>query len=334
LIEVAASWLAEIESSIDAQTFLLYQDTYIATHFAPFFDTIDRLTTVGAEAYISSRLGAVSRETVKKEVSVLRQFARWAHRREFLSELPEIETPGRRVLGRAQVSARKQSFFVFSIGEMEAIIAALPEYATSKRSGLRFPVRARFVIAWEYALRPQTLNRLSVPEHYRQGAVDLVISDAIDKNRFGRPLAVSSGARNALDSVIPAKGSIFGAHDFRTLLRKAAHVAGIDAYRADRISDYDFRHSRLTYLGQVTSNLSGVMYIAGHKQPATTARYMRPQRAAADDVLAAAQAAADLPELRPACKGADMVVNLTRNAAADEVLMAAVAESDLGDRAG
>jgi hypothetical protein len=217
---------------------------------------------------------------------------------------------------------------------MEAIIAALPEYATSKRSGLRFPVRARFVIAWEYALRPQTLNKLSVPEHYRQGAVDLVISDAIDKNRFGRPLAVSSGARNALDSVIPAKGSIFGAHDFRTLLRKAAHVAGIDAYRADRISDYDFRHSRLTYLGQVTSNLSGVMYIAGHKQPATTARYMRPQRAAADDVLAAAQAAADLPELRPACKGADMVVNLTRNAAADEVLMAAVAESDLGDRAG
>jgi hypothetical protein len=96
------------------------------------------------------------------------------------------------------------SFFVFSIGEMEAIIAALPEYATSKRSGLRFPVRARFVIAWEYALRPQTLNKLSVPEHYRQGAVGLVISDAIDKNRFGRPLAVSSGARNALDSVIPA----------------------------------------------------------------------------------------------------------------------------------
>ena len=98
-------------------------------------------------------------------------------------------------------------------------------------------------------------------------------------------------AREALDSVCPVSGIIFGSHDFRTLLRAAAHAAGIDAYRADRISDYDFRHSRLTHLGQVTSNLSGVMYLAGHKQPATTARYMRPQKAAAEDVLQAASAA-------------------------------------------
>jgi len=71
-------------------------------------------------------------------------------------------------------------------------------------------------------------------------------------------------------------------------LRAAAEAAGIDEYRAARISDYDFRHSRLTHFGQVTSNLSGVMYLAGHKQPATTARYMRPQKAAAEEVLKAA----------------------------------------------
>lgn len=68
----------------------------------------------------------------------------------------------------------------------------------------------------------------------------------------------------------------------------AARAAGIDEYRASRISDYDFRHSRLTHLGQVSDNLSGVMFLAGHKQPATTARYLRPQKQA--EVLHAAAA--------------------------------------------
>jgi hypothetical protein len=62
-----------------------------------------------------------------------------------------------------------------------------------------------------------------------------------------------------------------------------------------RISPYDFCHSRLTHFGQVSSNLSGVMYLAGHRQAATTTKYMRPQKAAAEEVLRAA-AAAGQPE--------------------------------------
>ncbi|MGA9656597.1 MAG: tyrosine-type recombinase/integrase, partial [Polyangia bacterium] len=284
-----------IESSIDPRTFALYQDTYVATHFAPFFKTLDRLTTVGAEDYIAARLRQVTRETLKKELSVLRRFSKWAHRRGYLGQMPEIETPGRRVLGHVQASSRKRTFLVFTAEEIKSIIAQLPEHALSKRSGERFPVRARFVVAWESSLRPATLAKLSVPENYRVGASALTITDETDKSRFGRELPVSVKAREALDSVCPVAGIIFGRHDFRTLLRPAARAAGIDAYRADRISDYDFRHSRLTHLGQVTSNLSGVMYLAGHKQPATTARYMRPQKAAAEDVLQAA-AAAGQPE--------------------------------------
>jgi hypothetical protein len=107
--------------------------------------------------------------------------------------------------------------------------------------------------------------------------------------------------RASLDSVCPAEGLIFGAHDYRHILRTAAKAAGIDELRARRISDYDFRHSRLTHLGQVTDNLSGVMYIAGHTQPATTARYLRPQKAAAQEVLlAAAVASGTAPRPSPA----------------------------------
>jgi len=294
--EVAALWLADIEPSIDPKTFTLYMDTYVSTHFAPFFKTIDRLTTVGGEDYIASRLRKVGRDTVTKELSVLRRLAKWAHRRGYLEAMPEIEVPGTRVLGHAAESARKEVFLIFREKEVAAIIAKLPEYATINKSSQKFSVRARFEVAWETGLRPATLDKLSVPENYRPGSAVLTITDEMDKNRFRRELPLSEAARRALDSVCPSMGIIFGAHDFRASLRAAATAAGIDAYRAERISPYDFRHSRLTHLGQVTDNLSGIMFLAGHRQPSTTAKYMRPQKAAAEEVLQAA-AAAGKPEL-------------------------------------
>lgn len=152
--QVAALWLADIESSIDPRTFTLYQDTYVATHFAPFFETIDRLTTVGAEDYISVRLRKVTRHTVKKELSVLRRLAKWAHRRGYLEQMPEIETPGARVLGHSAESARKQTFLIFTEREMTAIIAKLPEYATSKRSGERRAIPSAFAFQDGVGIEP------------------------------------------------------------------------------------------------------------------------------------------------------------------------------------
>jgi hypothetical protein len=63
---------------------------------------------------------------------------------------------------------------------------------------------------------------------------------------------LASDHRVALDRVCPDVGGLFGAHDYRRLLREAAKAAGIDEYGASRISDYDHRHSRLTHLGQVS----------------------------------------------------------------------------------
>jgi integrase len=286
--EIAALWLADIEPTIDAKTFGIYRDIYVGKHIVPFFKTIDQLTTIRAEEYVAARLRKVTRHTVTKEISVLRRLAQWAHRRGYLDKIPEIQTPGGKVLGTMVEDARKRSFLVFTSAEMAVIIANLPEQAPIKSTGEKIPVRARFQVAWETSLRPATLDKLRVPENYRPGAACLTITDRVDKNRFRRELPISEAARKALDSVCPAAGVIFGAHDYRTPLRAAAKAAGIDAFRADRISPYDFRHSRLTHLGQVTSNLSGIMFIAGHRQPSTTAKYMRPQKAAAEEVLRAA----------------------------------------------
>jgi integrase len=72
----------------------------------------------------------------------------------------------------------------------------------------------------------------------------LLIRDEVDKNRFGRELPLSEAARRALDQVCPDMGLLFGSHDYRRLLREAAKAAGIDEYRAVRISDYDLAHTR------------------------------------------------------------------------------------------
>jgi len=204
--EIAAFWLADIEPTVDPKTFRLYQDTYIKTHFAPFFPTIDRLTTVSVEDYVTARLRKVTRGTITKELSVLGRLAKWAHHRGHLEQLPEIRMPGARVLGHSDESARKSAFLVFTAKEIAAIIAKLPEFATVNSSGERFPVRTRFVVAWESSLRPATLAKLSVPENYRPGATALTITDEMDKNRFRRELPLSEAARKALDSICPGKG--------------------------------------------------------------------------------------------------------------------------------
>ena len=260
----------------------------MGSHFAPFFKTIDRLTTVGAQDYIAARLRKVTRATLKHELSPLRRLAKWAHARGYLQQMPEIETPGRRVLGTPVPNARKRVSLIFTVEEIAAIVARLPSYWSAPRAQQPYPVRARYIVAWETALRPRTIARLTAPGDYHRGATTLQIRDEIDKNRFGRERPLTDTARAALDSVCPTSGLIFGHRDCTMLLRRAAKAAGIDAYRAERISDYDFRHSAATHLGRSSDNLAGVMYLLGHKQPATTARYMRPLKDAAAEVLRAA----------------------------------------------
>ena len=72
-----------------------------------------------------------------------------------------------------------------------------------------------------------------------------------------------STARLVLDAVCPKVGLIFGKHNYRLFLRAAARAAGIGPDRADRISDYDFRHSRLTYLAEQAG--VGLIQFCGHQ---------------------------------------------------------------------
>lgn len=290
--EVAALWLDSIESSLDPKTFALYRDLYVGTHYCGAFATIGHLTTVSVEDYIAARLRKVTRSTVKHELSPLRQLAAWAVARGYLAQMPLIVTPKKKVLG-TPVACMRTRALIFTAIEVQRILAKLPEMSRTTRyaSTASYPVRARFTLAWETGLRPETLASLRAPDDYRRGNETLIIRDEADKNRFGRALPLTPAARDALDRVCPEVGTIFGDHDFRIILRTAAREAGIDELRAAHITAYDLRHSRFTLLGQSSDNLTGMMFLAGWTQPATAAKYMRPQQAAAVEVLAAAVAA-------------------------------------------
>jgi len=112
--------------------------------------------------------------------------------------MPEIETPSRHVVGTRSTKNRKRTFLILTADEVTGIIGNLPEMARGPRAPIPFPVRARFVVAWETALRPQTIDQLRAPDDYRRGNASLLIRDEVDKNRFGREVPLSETGESSL----------------------------------------------------------------------------------------------------------------------------------------
>ena len=86
---------------------------------------------------------------------------------------------------------------------------------------------------WETSLRKRTLERLTSPGDFTPGVVVLLIRDEADKNRFGRELPITDRAKGG-PRVLSDEGLIFGAHDLRYCLHKAARLAGLEEERAAR----------------------------------------------------------------------------------------------------
>lgn len=288
LDEVAALWLASIETALDETTVDQY-GLYVSGHWMSFFRTLNRLLDTTEDAYWRHRLRHVRRKTVLKELSALRGFLRWCRENGYATTVPILTSPPRKSTGVADKRRpHKVAFLALTAEQVEAVLVELPESFHYRRSKHPHPVRARFIVAWQTALRPATLDLLRAPDDYKKGSTHLVIRDEADKARYGRRLPLTERARAALDSVCPEVGLIFGRHNHRGLLRAAAKRAGLPSDIVANLSPYDLRHSRITYLAERSNNLAGIMYVAGHKHATTTNRYLRPSERAAQEVLDAA----------------------------------------------
>lgn len=280
LDELLATWLDESKGALDPKTL----DTYeiYARKFVAFFRTTDRVTEATIGDYTRARLREVVASTVRKERSGLSTFLHWCREQGYLATVPTFPELPKKATGVRSGTQRSAPVDITE-RQARAILALLPDQ--SKRiDGRKWPIRARYVVAWETGLRPETLATLSVPEHYQRGARTLRIDAQNDKSRYGRDVPLSDGARRALDAVAPEAGLVFGRHNFDKALKRAATaVLGPELGRT--FAAYDFRHGRAMDLLERSRSLSGVAYVLGHKRLSTTDRYLRGRFAEAAEAL-------------------------------------------------
>lgn len=284
-----ALWIDAMKNTRAAGTVRTWK-VYART-FARTFIVASDFTVAKVDAFVNERLGAALRKTIAKELSALRTFLEWAVKVGHLVDAPTVPRLPRSAAG-TRTGTRKERHTAFPRETLERLLAAMPAWSRAKpaKDGepeRRFAVAAYFRVLWETGLRGGTIDRLEVPRHYRVGATSLFVSDDIDKNKFGRKLDLTDGARAALDSVAPTKGVIFGKHDRRRYLDDAAKEIGMSEEDRASLCAYDIRHSRATQLLEATGNLPGVAFIVGHTQVTTTNKYAHGSARAARDVLAA-----------------------------------------------
>lgn len=278
IVDAAIDWLTDEEPLRDEDTNETYA-LYARTHWDPFFENVASLTDRRVEEYRAERLRRVSASTVRKELGALRAFARWLGL--------EVTVPG--VPARA-TGVRDERFWrgtqEFSPDEVELVLA-----------GLATPARERYELAYETSLRPETIDELSVPEHWQPGSPFLAIPREIDKARNGRPLPLTPRALAALERAHaaaaerrtkegaedPAVGKLFFSRHRRHVKTVARNVIGGD--RGRRFAPMDLRASRITHWLESSGNLPGTQYLAGHARATTTARYAKPSLRAAREVL-------------------------------------------------
>lgn len=276
MADLISEWLTT-DGTIDPDTVGVWE--CYGRRYCEHFPTLADVTEATATAYRGKRLGEVQATTVRKELSTLRRFLAWCKLHGHLQR--DVAVPGvpAKATGTKHHQRRRVSAGELSPGHVAAFLAALPEWSTSRKVEA-FPIRSRFIFAYETGLRPGAIDVLSVPEHWQPGATTLRLSDDADKIRWGREIPLTDRALQALTFAAPEAGLIFGAHDYREHVAKAAALA-LPAHLAATFTGAHLRSAITTHELEATGNLLGVQYLRGHKQATTTAKYARASMRAA-----------------------------------------------------
>lgn len=246
----------------------------------------------GPSQYAADRLQQVLRDTFNKEQSNLFAFLSWAKRERHIAAVPSRAELPRLASGVRSGTQREEPVDV-TYGEAIAICNALPEYAVRGGRGIvpgrdlppkAFVVRDRVRLAFEMALRPGDAGKLEVGRHWKPGQTYLTITPDIDKVGFSGRIALTKTAQAILERHAPESGLIFGRHDLRAMLKKAA-LQVLPEEKAKLFSAYDFRHGRAVDALATTNDLLGTSRLLRHTQLTTTNRYLRTREAHVESVV-------------------------------------------------
>ena len=287
LTELFAEWLASLEGTLDEETAATYRVTYAGKHWPAHYASLEGMCDEAErERYRTARLRKVSAETVKKETWAQDKFLRWCKTEaKVIAYAPPPLEWDKRTLG-TRTGRQRQHARELRPEQVFDVLAALPEWHEVGDRALErkaYPVRDRFVFAYETGLRPGTVKRLVWGDWLGN---ELRIRPEVDKIRFGRVVPLTEVARLALARVfdtskahgrsVDPKAPIFGAHAVTRILNVAGRAAGLDG-----CAPYDLRHGRATHMADAGAALTGIGFVVGHKQATTTNRYLHGGKAAA-----------------------------------------------------
>lgn len=299
LEDCVAAWLSA-DSTIAKRTVPVW--TGYGRLWCTRWPTLADVTTATSTDYRNDRLRLVIAATVRKELGALRRFLGWCSAQGYLGER-QVEVPNvpKKATGTRDPRRHRTTAPEVSPEQIERALAALPEWAAKlKKNSPKYPVRARFIVAYETGLRPTFLDELSAPEHYRKGEPAIRIQTEFDKNRFEREVPLTERAREALDAICPDVGPIFGKHDYRAHIRRAAFAA-LPRSAAEVFTGAHFRSASATHSLEETGNIPGTMHRFGWKLVSTASKYTKASHRAAAAVVAALDAARRKPAKSNAC---------------------------------
>ena len=291
VVELGATYL-ESRTDLDPRTVDQYEADF--ARLVRFFGDLGAMCVPGRWSdYVSTRLGRVMAKTLRKELSIARGFLSWCEEQGVIDEAPVIKGPKKRVRG-TRTGPQREKAQELSPVQVETALAAMPEWGGRGRK--RFPVRARFVLEVDHGFRPETLSGFLWSD-YDPTTATIEIRPENDKNRYGRPIDLSRRAQAALLELwneLPAtrldgspstlrapEAPIFGHHDYRTHLARAAKSAGLKTLCA-----YDLRHAKGTHMADEGAPVTAIMYDLGHRNPATSGIYTHASRRASREAQA------------------------------------------------
>lgn len=288
--EAGGEWLAQSAGRLRGTTRETYE-VYMRRLAGLMPLTID-LSREAFDLLLSERLSKVQSATVRKEFACYRSFCEFCFARRWTSSLVEVPSVPARAKGTRYEKRRRCAADEFSPSDIEALIAELPEWSRrSRKDGSRYPIRARFLVGYELALRPEVLNVARVGVTWSPGSTEWWIPKEHDKIGLERMLPLSPRCVAALEALGVTDGIIFGDHDYRCVIANAARKAKLPEHKVARLCGQHLRSAGGSHLLELANGqLLGVQYVMGHLRVSTTARYMRASARAGAEVIALATA--------------------------------------------
>lgn len=299
--ELGKSWLKSSgKDARDSETGRGYRSN-IKTLEAHFPNGIRSVTTKAGIAFRDCRMGEVCRNSVVKELRILRSLLAFAQEKGLIASIPGIPSPPKGKKGTPTGQGRKAPPLLAQ--DVEDILALIPKAAARSK----FPLQALCTLLWETGLRPLLWLRVRPSVHLRKKGV-LHITEDIDKNKWERDIPLSRRAQAAIKAVlvwtekqnrnpsgllfpngkgkphahVPLTSGTTGAN----ILKDATLVAIGDETKAEDAQASMFRSARITHWEIYgTEEEPGpmpkmtLMYMVGHKSINTSNDYNRMQLA-------------------------------------------------------